>query len=210
MNIKLPTTLLLGLLTIYSCTVNKKIQLNESDLRIVNRELIPSNTKGEIILGSKEGSGLAMINNVEFENGTIELEIKGENKPGQSFVGFAFNIQNDNTYEAIYFRPFNFLSPEKIRREHAIQYIHPPNNEWRPLRENHPGVYEAEFFSPPNPEEWFKVKLDISPSTVQVFDGRNGKLLLSVERLSKQQSNKIGFWIGHMSVGSYRNLKISN
>lgn len=200
--------ILIGFLILSSCKVVHQVNLDQNGILLVDRGFLPSNTKGEINIESKEGAALAIINNEEFESGIIELQIKGENKPGQSFVGFAFNVQDENTYEAIYFRPFNFLAPEKIRREHGIQYIHPPNHEWRSLRENHPGVYEAEFPAPPNPEQWFKFKLKISPTIVEVYDSRNGELLLAVERLSVQRSKTIALWIGHNSKGSYRNLHL--
>jgi len=192
-----------------SCALVQIVKFSEDNLKMVNRERMPSSTKNELEISRNEGAGLAIINNATFEKGTVELQIKGENNPGQSFVGFAFNVQDESTYEAIYFRPFNFKSNEKIRREHSIQYIHPPNYEWRKLRDEHEGVYEAEFTAAPDPDGWFSVKINITPSSVEVIDARNGISLLSVERLSEQKSNQIALWTGNNSKGSFRKIKLT-
>src|SRR5947207_5011262 len=56
------------------------------------------------------GEGAAFLQGVDFSNGTIELDIRGKDAQGQSFVGLAFHGGNSGgdsaTYEAIYFRPF--------------------------------------------------------------------------------------------------------
>lgn len=209
-NYKLLAFLLLVItISVPSCKTVQNVKLNNTSFEMVNREAITTNQEQEVEIKAKEGAGLAMMNEVEFEAGVIEIQIKGENKPGQSFVGIAFNVQDQDTYEAIYFRPFNFLSNEKIRREHAIQYINPPDYEWRKLRDEQEGVFEAEFHSPPDPDDWFSVKLNISPTTVEVVDSRNGKILLAVKRLTEQKSNKIALWTGHNSKGVFQKLKLT-
>jgi len=67
-------------------------------------------------MNAKNSDGIGIIEDVEFDKGTIEVELLGENNPGKSFIGIAFNIQNDKTYEVIYFRPFNFVAKEQIRK----------------------------------------------------------------------------------------------
>jgi hypothetical protein len=124
-------------------------------------------------------------------------------------VGIAFNIQNDSTYEAIYFRPFNFHSPEEIRRQHSMQYIHHPDYGLRKLRAEQEGVFEAEYFNAPNPDDWFSIRLDIGNEFVEVFDAGSGKSLMRVKRLTAPLSPRIGFWTGHNSIGSFKNLRIS-
>ena len=74
-------------------------------------------------LDRKEGDGLLRLQNFDFQNGTIELDIKGKNELGSSFVGSAFRGLNDSTYDAVYFRPL-ILNPE--RRNHSVQYISQP------------------------------------------------------------------------------------
>ena len=204
---KLLNVLMLGLIISSIACSNKKL-LQEENLTLINREIIPTENANTIKLNSAENTGLAIINNVKFEKGSIELEIKGEDKPGQSFVGLAFNIENDTTYEAIYFRPFNFNSKEKIRRDHSVQYISMPDKSWRFLRTNFEGVYESDFSNPPNADDWFSVKIKIDDTSVKVYENKTNTELLSVNRLSKQASNKIALWTGYRSKGVFRNVKI--
>lgn len=193
-------------LALISCS-EKTIEFDQNNLEIVNRDLISINTSS-LKLDNKEGDGLAILKTVNFDTGSIEVELKGENTPGRSFVGIAFNIQNDSTYEAVYFRPFNFQSTEKIRREHAVQYISHPKNSWHFLRTNFEGQYEAEFPRQPSPDDWFEIEVKITPDQIFVFDKQTNLEILNVKRLETQKSNKIGLWTGNNSKGEFRNLTI--
>ncbi|MFK7936058.1 MAG: hypothetical protein AB8G22_21270 [Saprospiraceae bacterium] len=195
-------------LTLTGCAV-QKVDLSESNLEVINRKIITTdNTANTIVMNAQKSDGLAILSGTDFASGTIELELKGENTPGKSFVGLAFNIQNDSTYEAIYFRPFNFQSPKAIRRQHSIQYIYHPKNNWRYLRTNYEGQYEAEYVRQPAPEDWFATKIVITADNVTVYDRQTGTELLSVKRIAKQTSNRIALWAGYNSKGEYRNLII--
>ena len=206
---KLPYKLLAIIsITLIGCAP-KIITLQNDNLKVVNREIIPEkSSETTLVLNRVKGDGMAILKNIQFDNGTIELELKGENNPQKSFIGIAFNIQNDSTYEAIYFRPFNFQSDKKTQRAHSIQYIYKPEFEWRFLRENYTGKYEAEFPRKPSPDDWFKVSIEINDKTVSVYDTDTSTKLFSVERLTEQTSNKIGLWMGYNSKGEFRDLKI--
>ena len=52
-------------------------------------------------LNCADGDGLAWITDVEFSKGIIELEVKGKDWPGQSFVGLAFHGQDNETFDAV-------------------------------------------------------------------------------------------------------------
>ena len=199
----------LGLsLALVSCS-NKIIRISDERVRTVNREIVAiDQTTNAISINNQPGDGMAMLEEVSFSAGTVELELKGENKPGQSFVGLAFNIQNDSTYEAVYFRPFNFQSDEEIRRAHSMQYIFHPKYTWRYLRTNHEGQFEAAFPRRPSPDQWFSVQLKIDDEKVSVYDMETNTALMSVDRLTQQVSDKIGLWTGNNSQGAWRNLKV--
>ena len=201
-------TILILLLAIIGCST-KLANLTEGNLKLVNREILSiDKSTNSISLNAKRGDGLAIIEDLDFESGTIELDLKGENIRGKSFIGFAFNIQNDSTYEAIYFRPFNFQSEKLISRQHSIQYISHPKNTWRFLRTNFEGQYEAEYGRQPAPEKWFTVRIEIEDEMVTVYDKISNSKLMSVQRLEKRLSNKIGLWTGFNSKGVFRNLRI--
>lgn len=196
-------------LSFLSCST-QRIRLEDHSLELINREIVPANNSEKtLVVHRKRGDGIAILKNIEFDNGTIELELKGENNPQKSFVGVAFNIQNDSVYEAVYFRPFNFQSEDKIRREHSIQYIYKPEYEWRFLRTNYEGQYEAEFPRKPSPDDWFKIRIVINAKEVTVFDAETNTKLLTVKRLITQVSNRIGLWTGFDSKGEFKNLKIN-
>lgn len=159
-------------------------------------------------LDALPGDGLLQLKDFIFENGRIELEIRGENKPGQSFVGFAFHIQNDSTFDAVYFRPFNFKNT--VRKGHSVQYISHPRFTWSRLREEHPGVYENEIMPVPDPDGWFKATIIIDYPEVKVYVNDTQEASLTVEQISDFEKGGIGFWVGFNSRGSFRNLKINS
>ncbi|RNC88507.1 MAG: hypothetical protein ED555_12775 [Allomuricauda sp.] len=200
--------ILIALLAFSFLACSKKtIGFYKEDISLINRELIALNNQA-LELNNRTGDGLAVLQKVNFNEGSIEVEIKGENTPGKSFVGIAFNIQNDSTYEVVYFRPFNFRSAEQIRRAHSVQYISHPKHTWRYLRTNFEGQYEAEFPRKPDPTDFFKVRINIRADQVRVYDMETNTELLAVTRLEKQQSDKIGLWTGFDSKGAFRKLRI--
>jgi len=178
-------------------------------IKIVNRNAsVEKADENFLFLDAKEDDGLAILKDVQFEKGSVELYIKGENNPGESFLGLAFNIQNDSTYEAVYFRPFNFVGEKQIQRDHMVQYIYHPKFPWFRLREEHINEFENEIETPPNPNEWFHVSLEISENEVKVFVNWSEEPQLTATRLTKTVSDKIGLWVGNGSKGSFKTLNI--
>jgi hypothetical protein len=185
---------------------------SQLELTVVNRNLsaFPRDRGSAVQLNAQAGDGLAILNEIEFETGTIEVDLMGENNPGKSFIGIAFNIQNDSTYEAIYFRPFNFVAEEQIRKEHMVQYIFHPEYGWNRLRTERTGEFEAELPNPPNPDGWFRAYITVSQDRVQVRLSETSEPVLDVPRLSEPFSNKIGYWVGNNSSGRFDDFKIKS
>lgn len=180
-------------------------------IKIVNRTaFVETADEKFLLLNAKEDDGLAILKEVKFEKGSIELYLKGENNPGESFVGLAFNIQNDSTYEAVYFRPFNFVGKKQVQRDHMVQYIYHPEFPWHKLREERTGEFENELDTPPNPDDWFHVSLEIQENKIKVFVNWSEEPQLTVERLAEATSDKIGLWVGNGSRGGFKNLRIQN
>lgn len=157
-------------------------------------------------MNAKNSDGIGIIEDVEFDKGIIEVELLGENNPGKSFIGIAFNIQNDKTYEVIYFRPFNFVAKEQIRKDHMVQYIFHPEFTWRKLRDERTGEFEDEIATPPNPNDWFKVIININEEKVEVYVNELSEPVLIVDRLTSTKSKKVGIWTGFGSSGRFKNL----
>ena len=161
-----------------------------------------------VFLNAASDDGLAWIAGVELSEGTIELEIKGKNEPGRSFVGIAFHGQNNRVFDAVYLRPFNFQAAEPERRSHAIQYISMPEHDWSELRKSHPGKYEFAITPAPDPDSWVRLKLVVKGKNVAAFVNGADAPALTVELLNDRLKGKVGLWVGNGSDGWFRNLKV--
>lgn len=179
---------------------NKKIKAVNRSISLFGKQ------QDAVEMDAKKGDGIGIIEDVEFEKGIIEIELLGENNPGKSFIGIAFNIQNDQTYEAIYFRPFNFVAKEQTRKEHMVQYIYHPEFTWRKLRKERTGEFENEIKMPPNPDDWFKAIIHIEEKKVKVYINEVSEPILVIDRLTSTTSKTIGIWTGFGSSGRFRNL----
>ena len=189
--------------------INLSEKHKNNKIEALNRTITFYGDSNEAIeMNAENSSGIGIIEGVAFETGLIEIELLGENNPGKSFIGIAFNIQNDETYEAIYFRPFNFVAEEQVRKEHMLQYIYHPEFTWRKLREERTGEFENEISTPPNPDTWFKASIRINSETIEVFVNEASEPDLTVKRLTQEKSKKIGVWTGYGSSGRFRNLVI--
>ncbi len=187
--------------------VNLADELGKEQIKALNRTISLYGKKADAVeMNAAEGDGLGMLKKIEFETGTIEVDLLGENSPGRSFIGIAFNIQDEETYEAIYFRPFNFVATEQARKEHMVQYIHHPQFTWYKLREEKTGQFENAIPDPPDPEDWFRARIEIGEKSVQVYVNDMAEPVLEVDRLASSKSQKIGLWTGNGSSGRFRNL----
>ena len=182
-------------------------KLQNKKIKAVNRMITSYGDQQDTVeMNAMNSDGIGILEDVEFDKGSIEVELLGENNPGKSFIGIAFNIQNDKTYEAIYFRPFNFVAKEQIRKDHMVQYIFHPEFTWRKLREERTGEFEREITIPPNPDDWFKVRININEDKVEVYVNDLHEPVLSVDRLTTTKSKKIGIWTGFGSSGRFKNF----
>ena len=189
--------------------MNLATALQEQQIKAVNRTLsLYENHPGAVEMNAAEGDGLAVLKEIAFESGTIEVELLGENNPGKSFIGLAFNIQEEENFEAIYFRPFNFVATEQSRKDHMVQYVNHPEYTWYKLREERTMEFENEIPAPPDPDDWFKAIIKVSEKSVEVYVDSKTEPVLKVERLTSNKSDKIGLWVGHGSSGRFRNLVI--
>lgn len=179
---------------------------------LINRsaKTIDENGKAGVFLTASPGDGALVLKDLQFSSGIIEADIKGEDLMGQSFVGIAFHVQPDSSYDAVYFRPFNFFNKDTLRRSRAVQYIAIPNYPWETLREKWPGKYESKVTAVKKPDEWFHVKLEVDDRTIKAFVNNEVKPCLVVEKLSSTKSGQIALWVGNNSSGSFANLKITS
>ncbi|WP_282161710.1 family 16 glycoside hydrolase [Ulvibacterium marinum] len=163
---------------------------------------------GEEIHITNEGKGSALlwINNLNFKNGSVELDIKGKDERGNSFLGLAFHGKDNTDYEAVYFRPFNFKSEKK--KGNSIQYINPPEYHWDNLRERFPGKYENKVSPVPDPNDWFHVKIEINYPNISVYVNDSTDPTLKVAQISKRKNGRLGLWVDS-DEGRFKNIEIN-
>ena len=159
-------------------------------------------------LSETPGDGVAYLEGVEFAEGVIELDLRGKDVQGQSFVGVAFRGVDGATYDAVYFRPFNFRAADSAQHAHAVQYISQPTYTWNNLRSEHPGGYEHPVNPVPDPNGWFHVRIVVASPRVSVFVGDAPAPSLEVTLLSDRTKGLVGLWVGNNSGGDFANLKI--
>ena len=51
-----------------------------------------------------------------------------------------------------------FKLTDPVRHIHAVQYVSPPDYDWKRLREEQNGKFEKEINPAPSPKEWFLCK----------------------------------------------------
>lgn len=177
---------------------------------VVNRSPTVETVDGvtRVVFDARTGDGAAWLDGVDFRNGTIEVSIRGKNNPGRSFVGIAFRGLDDRTYDAVYFRPFNFFADNALSLSHMVQYVSHPENTWSRLREEHTDVYENGFPNPPDPDDFFRARIVIEKPVVRVYVGESSEPCLVVDELTDRVGGRIGLWMGNGSDGDFAELVI--
>jgi hypothetical protein len=179
--------------------------------KVGNREMQPliEGSRRGLRLDARMGDGGAWWPDIQFGDGTIELDLRGKDVPQQSFVGVAFHGDDEKGFDAVYFRPFNFRAATEIGRSHSVQYVSHPAHTWDRLRKEHPGQYEAAITPPPDPNAWFHVRVEVAHPTVRVFVEEMAAPVLEVQQLSDRKTGWVGVWVGNGSDGSFANLVIT-
>ena len=178
--------------------------------KVLNRTVssLSDGAKRGVRLSENPGDGVAYLEGIEFTDGTIEFDVRGKDVPQQSFVGVAFHGVDGTTYDAIYFRPFNFKAADPARRIRAVQYISHPTYTWQKLRAEQPGRYEQAVNPVPDPNAWFHVRVVVASPKVSVFVGDAKEPSLVVNQLSDRKKGLVGLWVGNNSGGDFGNVKI--
>lgn len=191
---------------------NLRKLLTEKKLTVANRAISPETDtkKNAVILSEEEKEGLAWIDGVSFATGTIDIDLKGQDVYQHSFLGIAFHGTGDSTFDAIYFRPFQFRTIDPVRRTRGIQYISLPGHTWQQLREAHPGVYEKTVDPAPDPDDWFHARIVVKENEILVYVNDAVNPCLQVALLNKRKTGKIALYTADRSGGSFANLIIKN
>jgi hypothetical protein len=180
-------------------TINRAVKVIEQDGRVVAD------------FDAQPGDGMARLDGLSFTTGEIECDILGRSVPAQgSFVGIAFGVQSSETYEAVYFRPFNFRSEDPARRAHSVQYIAHPEWTWGRLRQERPGRFESAVEPAPDGDRWLHVRIVVGATKIEAYVDGAAAPCLSVDRLAGSRTGAVALWVGNNSPGKFANLKIKS
>jgi hypothetical protein len=157
---------------------------------------------------------LALVRELEFSSGTIEVELAGapESGAGESargFVGIAFRVQEDlQTYDAFYLRPTNGRAADQERRNHSVQYISHPDWPWHRLRKETPSKYESyvDLVS----GEWTKIRIEVEGQRARLYVHGNEQPTLMVNdvKSGSNASGRVALWLEPGTVAHFRNLTV--
>ncbi len=159
---------------------------------------------------------LAIVKNVIFKNGTIEVELAGRPSDAaggsaRGFIGVAFHLQKADpiAYDCFYLRPTNGRADDQLRRNHACQYIAHPEHTWNQLRENSPGVYES--YVDLEVGQWIKVKIEVDGQKARLFvNGADQPCLIVNDLKRAQKAGPIALWLEQSTDAYYRNLVVTD
>ena len=214
MRVQTPTiALLVGIVASSACsrgeTTIDGFGASAQKLRVVNRTATKIEDRNGVRLAGAAGDGVAWVEGTDFQSGTIEVDVRGRESMGQSFVGVAFHRKDDKTYEAVYVRPFNFRASDPLRKQHAVQYIMLPEFDYDRLRRDFPEEFENPVDASLGPTDWVKLRVVVGGRSVQIYVGPVNGVTLEVRKLGELYSGQVGLWVGNESGGDFANLVVT-
>lgn len=180
--------------------------------KLVGRAASVVEMKGKraLRLAEAPGMGVAWLDNYDFANGVVEIDLLGRSQPVQgSFLGLAFRVVDAQTHDAVYFRPFNFRAIDSTRHAHSVQYVSHPRWTWEVLRSTRSGVYEKPVVPEPDGDQWFHVRVVVDRPKVSVYVNDAQTPVLVADELSDRTHGALGVWVGEGSGGYFANLRVT-
>ena len=160
------------------------------------------------------GQAFAGLKDVQFHNGTIDLEVSGApsakaDPTARGFIGVAFRVQADGThYEEIYLRPSNGRAEDQEQRNHSTQYVSAPDWPWNRLRKETPGRYES--YVDLQAGEWTRMRVVVRDKEARLFVGDAGQPCLIVHDLKLGDvAGGVALWTGPGTEGYFRNVRVT-
>ena len=190
-------------------TVPQTVDLASAKLRPVNRQVSRLQERSGVHVSAANGPGVVWIEGSDFGEGVIEADVRGKDVLQQSFVGVAFHRKDDQTYESVYVRPFNFLATDPARHNHAVQYMQVPEFDWPVLREKFPEEFERPVNPSIKPTDWVPLRVTVHGGRVQVSVGAVANATMEVRRLGQLDHGLVGLWVGNNSDGDFANLRLT-
>lgn len=196
---------------------SQSVTLSTSTLDPINVKIEETNFKGKKavrVFGISDDETMASLKQLNFENGTIEIDVAGQILPNanggaRGFIGLAFRVRTTDSlrYECFYLRPTNGRAEDQLRRNHSVQYVSHPKYTWFKLRDENPGAYES--YADMVEGEWTKIKIEVKDNKARLYINGATQPCLIVNDLKYGKSNgAIALWVGPGTDGYFANLNI--
>ena len=158
-------------------------------------------------------SSYAIVKDVSFQNGTIEVDLAGQpaaaaGPAARGFIGIAFRLAADGSYEYIYLRPTNGRADDQVRRNHSTQYSAHPMFDFAKSRQEAPEKYES--YVDLEPGVWTKYKIEIDGRKARLYvHGSEQPCLIVNDMKIEPRAGSVALWVGPGTEGYFSNLKIT-
>jgi len=159
-------------------------------------------------------SSYAVVKDTTFRDGTIEVDLAGQpasfaaGTAARGFIGIAFRLQADGSYEYIYLRPTNGRADDQVRRNHSTQYSAHPSFDFARSRQEAPEKYES--YVDLEPGVWTKYKIEVVGRTARLYvHGAEQPCLIVNDMKLEPREGGVALWVGPGTEGYFANLKIA-
>jgi hypothetical protein len=155
----------------------------------------------------------AILKDVSFRDGTIEVDVAGQPAAGagsgaRGFIGIAFRLQDDGSYEYIYLRPTNGRADDQVRRNHSTQYSSHPDFDFARARKEAPEKYES--YVDLQPGVWTKYKIEVEGRKVRLYvHGAEQPCLIVNDMKLEPRLGGVALWVGPGTEGYFSNLRMT-
>ncbi len=155
----------------------------------------------------KDEDMMAILDQPEFKDGSIALQLSGAPRPGmppdsRGFVGVSFRTGAHGEWsEVFYLRPTNGRVDDQLRRNHSVQYVSHPEYPWNRLRSESPGVYES--YADLEPGAWTAVTIEVSGTSARLYvNGATQPTLIVNDLKHGSAPGRIALW-AHVETDAY-------
>jgi hypothetical protein len=140
-----------------------------------------------------------------FHGSRIRREAGGG---ARGFIGIAFRLQNDGSYEYIHLRPTNGRAEDQVRRNHSTQSSAHPIFDFAQSRKEAPEKYES--YVDLEPGTWTKYKIEVDGTAAHLFvhDAAQPCLIVNDMRLPVRAGG-VALWVGPGTEGYFAGLRVT-
>lgn len=160
------------------------------------------------------GGTLALVKDLAFRDGTIELDVAGAPaadapEGARGFIGVAFRVApGADRYEYIYLRPTNGRADDQVRRNHSTQYASHPDYPFSRQRKESPEKYES--YVDLEAGAWTQMKIVVQGASARLFvHGAEQPCLIVNDLKLGPSEGGIGLFIDTGTVGHFSDLRVT-